>query len=237
MFEPVKNNIRVSKMIANQIEAKILRGELRPGDKLPSENELVEKFQSSRNTVREALRTLEASGLIKIKQGPFGGAFIEEFSPQFISDSLIRALKLGNVSISNLTQFRLAIEPYIAQTVASKGLQREIVSRLEENIGDATRLYKDNQVTGYKNMDFHVILAEATENPVFVIVLNTLRAGLNEITPIAKVRKSIRNSTIYYHKRILEAIKGKKPEEARQKMTQHLIELESVLKKMKNLET
>ena len=88
----------MSEVIAHEIEKRIINHELKPGNMLPSEGILKEQFSVSRNTVREALRILEASGLIRILQGAKGGPFVSQITNEFISDFLIKAVRLGGIS-------------------------------------------------------------------------------------------------------------------------------------------
>jgi len=223
-FQRVKTELRMSDKIVRQIEQKILLHQLKPLTMLPSENKMVEEFGASRNTVREALRMLEASGMIEIKQGSRGGAMVCQLTDGYVSDFLVKAIRVGGVSGDQLCQFRLALEPYMAEMVArKKGIKPELVSLMEENIEEAKRIHKAGRITGYLDMDFHVLLARATENPMFVIVLKTLKLSFDILTPRIKKRAQI--GTNRYHRRILEAIKERDPVTAKEQMYQHLLRI------------
>ena len=90
------------------------------------------------------------------------------------------------------------------------------------NVSKVRRLYQKNKVTAYGNMDFHVLLAMATENPMFIILLKTLRAGFNLIIP---PKNQIQIATIAHHEKILQAIKDGDPEAAAKEMSTHLLEM------------
>ena len=213
-FDKVRQPLRMSEAIARQIEERVHQGLLRPDEMLPSENELMKQFGVGRNTVREALRMLEASGLVRIKQGARGGAIITRMSNEFVSDFLTKAFQLGGVSGEAFHSFRIAIEPSIAEFVAAKDhIDPEILSRMEHELSEARALLESNKPTVLANMDFHVLLAEATENMMFIVLLRTLRAGLTTVAPAAKER--FRSETIDYHERILQAIKIRDPAKAR----------------------
>jgi len=215
--------------IARQIEEQIHRGELRPGDMLHSEAELMKEFRVARNTVREALRMLEASGLVKIRQGSRGGTVITGLSNEFVSDFLMKAFRLGGISGESFHAFRVAIEPSIAETVAARqAINPAILEQMEKKISEARAVYEANEATALVNMDFHVLLAEATENIMFIILLTTLRAGLIMVAPANK--EQFRYETIDYHSKILEAIKDHDPAKARRLMYDHLMEIGQVVK-------
>jgi DNA-binding FadR family transcriptional regulator len=227
-FKKVNAPLRMPEAIVRQIEKKILLGKLKADQMLPPENELMKQFGVGRNTVREALRILETSGLIKVKQGSRGGPVITRLTTEFVSDFLMKAIRLRGVSPDHLSEFRLAIEPSIAETVATKkDVNPELLLQLEDNILEVRKLYEANQVTAYRNMDFHVLLAMATENPMFIIILKTLRVGFNLISP---PQNKIQIETIKYHQRIFNAIRSRDPVEAREQMRQHLVRMAEIIR-------
>jgi GntR family transcriptional repressor for pyruvate dehydrogenase complex len=228
-FTRVRQPLRMSEAIARQIEEQIHRGQLRPDEMLPSENDLMEQFGVGRNTLREALRILEASGLLKIKQGARGGSIITHMSDEFVSDFLVKAFRLGGLSGRAFHDFRIAIEPSIAEMVAGREeVGSVILSRMEDTITEAKDLLASNEPTVCANMDFHVALAEATQNMMFTVILRTLRAGLTTVAPLTKER--FRGETIEYHERILRAVKNREPARARDLMYAHLVEIGEVVK-------
>jgi len=231
-FKIVKNPMRMPDAIVQQIEKKIILREFTPNSILPPETELMKQFGVGRSTVREALRMLEAAGMIKIKQGSRGGAVVTKLTNEFISDFLLKALRLGDVSGDSLSQFRVALEPSIAEILATMDIDSELLLRMGQNIAEVKELHRANKVTGYLNMDFHVLLGLATGNPMFVIILNTLRASLDVITPILKIRQKIQSHTIEHHEKILDAIQKRNPVMAKRLMYTHLVELREVLKKV-----
>ena len=110
IFRPVRQ-LRVFEEIVAQLKQSILNGRFKPGDKLPTERELVEQFQASRVAIREALRTLENSGFIVTRQGANGGAYVTDLtfdSWPMLSFDLFLADK---ISIPGLHRVRLIIEP------------------------------------------------------------------------------------------------------------------------------
>jgi GntR family transcriptional repressor for pyruvate dehydrogenase complex len=218
----------MSEAIARQIEKQIHQGWLKPDEMLPPENDLMKQFRVGRNTVREAMRMLEASGLVRIKRGGQGGAIITHMSNEFVSDFLAKAFRLGGVSGRAFHDFRMAIEPSIAQIVAGREeVDPVLLTRMQESIVDAKGLYESNEPTVCANMDFHVLLAEATGNMMFTVLLRTLRAGLTTVAPTTKER--FRGESIHYHERILRAVKNRDPAAARDLMHAHLVQAGEVV--------
>jgi DNA-binding FadR family transcriptional regulator len=217
--------------IVQQIEDKILLGQLKPDQMLPPENELMMQFGVGRNTIREALRILETSGLVKVKQGSRGGPVITKFTTEFVSDFLTKAIRLRGVSPDHLAEFRLALEPSIAEFLATKeNIDPELLLQMEKNLEDVRALFEARKVTAYGNMDFHVLLALATENPMFIIILKTLRVGFNLISP---PQNRIQLQTLKYHRMIFDAIKDRNPVKAREQMYRHLVEMREVFREAK----
>jgi DNA-binding transcriptional regulator YhcF (GntR family) len=87
IFEPVRQD-RNFEVVVQRVRDKLMRGELKPGDKLPPERELATQLNVSRNVVREALRILENAGLVHTKKGAYGGAFVSPGSPTQMSQVL-----------------------------------------------------------------------------------------------------------------------------------------------------
>ena len=221
----------MSDEIVRQIEDKILINELEPGSILPSEGELMKQFGVSRSTVRESLRMLEASGMIKVRQGQRGGAVVTQVTNDFISDFLFKAFRLGRIPGESIGQFRIVVEPAMAAFLAEEGeIEATLMVELENNIREAQKMLDGQQVTGYRNMEFHVLLAVATGNPMFIILWNTLRSSLALASSTVLVPHENQRTTIEHHKRILKAIKKRDPENARLYMHNHLIEVHKVVK-------
>lgn len=228
LFDPVRDSLRMSEAVARQIEEQIHRGGLRPDEMLPPENDLMKQFGVGRNTVREAMRILEASGLVRIKRGGQGGAIITHMSSEFVSDFLSKAFRLGGVSGRAFHDFRVAIEPSIAQMVAGRGeVDPVLLDRMEESITEARGLLASNEPTVWANMDFHVFLAEATKNMMFTVLMRTLRTGIGTVAPTSKER--FRGESIEYHEQIFRAIRNREPTLAGKLMYAHLLQTGQVV--------
>jgi DNA-binding transcriptional regulator YhcF (GntR family) len=119
VFTPVRQ-ARVSGEIVSQIERAIFAMELSPGDRLQSERELAEQFGVSRITVRDALRVLEARGLIRVKVGATGGAFVEEANTDRVAESISTLIKLKRMTLSELAEARKVVEAATAELAAQR---------------------------------------------------------------------------------------------------------------------
>jgi DNA-binding FadR family transcriptional regulator len=230
MFSRVKPHTRMPEAIARQIEEQIYKGRLKADQMLPAEGELMKQFGVSRNTVREALRMLEASGLVRIKQGPRGGAVITSISDTVASEFLVKTFRVGGVSALDFYDFRMVTEPTMVALLASRHetVDSGMLARMEENVAEAKRLHALGEFTAYVNMDFHVLLAEATGNMIFIVVAKTLRAAFDAVAPPEKEDRRL--ETIEAHEQILNAIKSGDARKARQLMEANLEQMVEVVR-------
>ncbi len=136
----------------------------------------------------------------------------------------LRQFGLGGTSGDQLCQFRLALEPYMAEMVAKKkNIDPELLSLMEKNIVEAREVRGAGGTSGYLDMDFHVLLAKARGNPMFIITLKTLKISFDIIT--TRLSKRAQASTNKYHQKILKAIKERDPVTAKEQMYQHLLKV------------
>jgi len=174
-FRPIKTP-RAFEEIADQIRTELVNRRLRPGDRLPAERALAEQFGVSRNTLREALRSLENSGLLRLQKGATGGAFVRESTGDAIITGLRDMFHLGAIQPEHLTEARVLIES-IAVRSACERATAEDLEALKENIALAERAARE-KINFFDqaaiHLDFHRILARATKNPVMVIVMEAL---------------------------------------------------------------
>ncbi len=150
-------------------------GELRPGDKLPSERDLSASFGVSRSAVREALRSLEIAGVVRLQKGVKGGAFVLRGDPDLITRSIRDMFFLGRISIDSLTEARVLILD-LAVRLAAERISPETVEALERNID---RLAEQSLKTPVperiaNGLDFYRLLAEATGNQVIQAIIVSL---------------------------------------------------------------
>ncbi len=174
-FRPIKTP-RAFEEIADQIRKELSTRRLRPGDRLPAERALAGQFGVSRNTLREALRSLENSGLLRLQKGASGGAFVRESTGDAIVTGLRDMFHLGAIQPEHLTEARVLIES-IAVRAACERATAEDIEALKANVASAERAARE-KINFYDqaaiHLDFHRILARATKNPVMVIVMEAL---------------------------------------------------------------
>ena len=169
-------NLRAFEEIADQIRKELSDRRLRAGDRLPPERALAEQFGVSRNTLREALRSLENAGLLRLQKGATGGAFVRESTGDAIVTGLRDMFHLGAILPEHLTEARVLIES-IAVRAACERATAEDIAALNANIASAERAIR-GKIDFYDqaaiHLEFHRIIARATKNPVMVIVMEAL---------------------------------------------------------------
>jgi len=217
---------RTFEEVCSEIKKLIIKGILRPGNKLPSESELARQFGVGRQTIREGLRLLELSGFITIQKGSAGGPIIIDTVLSKISDLLLDAFQMKKITIDELTTARLDVERALLNHVITNAGDDEIKS-LQDNILQARREVEAGTRPFTTNSEFHNILAKSSRNPIFVIVEATIMTVvidfLSRLTPDFDGSKR----TIREHESILDAIKKRDLEEATALLEKHILEVGS----------
>jgi GntR family transcriptional repressor for pyruvate dehydrogenase complex len=220
LFKPVKS-IRIAEDLTTQIIQNIIKKKLRPGDKLPSERKLAEMCAVSRVTVREALRILENKGLVIIKRGAKGGAFITEVNIETVEDSLIDFFQFGDVSIDHISEARLIIEPTVAEIAAVKRTKKNL-KEIQEILSYCQELIDNGRALVDAQVKFHLALARASGNPVIIAISNSLMNFLAK--KLLEISPSTKSFTMdqEFHLQIFEAINNQEGKLAFQAMKEHV---------------
>lgn len=172
MFRAAKQN-RIFQDVVDQIEEAIIAGKLQPGDTLPSERDLKSLFQTSRGTLREALRVLEQKGLIEIKLGVGGGSVVKGAPMKQVCDSLDLLVRFQQISLQHLAEFREGLEGIVAASAARRATRRDIVEL--EGLIEKARVYVARGVPQCRRFveidrQIHQALARITGNPMYIVV-------------------------------------------------------------------
>ena len=160
-FQPIKQ-VKASDEVSNQLRHAIFEGRYLAGDKLPSERELIETFKVSRTVVREAIKALEARGLVLIKQGATGGAFVKELTFERLSNDCKDLFFLGKMSFDEICQARLSIEPIVAGLAAKHCTPEQAKLLIEANDNESNTLEYPETVMLRSRV--HYLLADMCNN-------------------------------------------------------------------------
>jgi DNA-binding FadR family transcriptional regulator len=228
VFNQVRKG-RISDNIVAQIKSAIFTGTYRAGDKLPSEQELKKLFNVSRVPLREALRSLEEMGLITIRSGVSGGAFVAQMGTKSVSDSLSNMIRLGKISDSDIWDFRLSSEPNMTRLAAERSTDWDI-KQMEEIISMREKAIKARKIPVVSNIDFHQAIARATKNPLHILIMDAIGEILLESFKRLHFSLDDHQSIVKFHRKILECFKKKDIQQVGVLMTIHLKDVRERLK-------
>ncbi len=218
-MEPIKK-VRLSERVIDAIREMIVEENFNPGDKFYSENELTKKLEVSRSSVREAVRILEATGLVTVKHGK--GIFISDSMKQEM-EAFSNWLKNNETALLEHFDVRLIIDPKAA-AAAAKNADADEIEKMEEVCSDFLRKTQQNNTAGLIKCDeeFHRLLAKSTKNKTLYFVMKTMTNSLSEGWISSLHVPGRIEKTVGEHQAILDAIKNGEPEKAEQAMIAHL---------------
>lgn len=212
---------KASDVLANELRERILSGEFAEGTPLPPERELGVQTGMSRTTVREALRILEVQGLIRIKAGRAGGAFVRTPGEESVASSLELLIRGRQIRLASVHETREAIEPSCAR-LAAEHRTTEDLRRLEaanERIADSGSLEDFLQA----NVDWHVAVATASHNEILTGVMLALSRAIYTVTNNEGfVDDEVRSITVRAHRSVTRAIRERDPDAAVRRMSRHV---------------
>ena len=220
---PVVRRTRLPDQIASHLIRRIVDGELEAGTLLPTEASLVREFSVGKSAVREAVRIVSTKGLVEVVQG--SGMRVTPMQHwNLIDPELVSVFGGSLISIAHLMELRLGLEPNIAAHAADRATSEQI-DHLAALVEESIAHLQDTEGIVRRDMEFHNVLAEATDNPFYRIVLGSVAELQIELRRKVVRTKLGRDHGIEYHKRIVEALRERDPERAREQMTHHLMEV------------
>ena len=217
---------RVAQAVVEQFEQMILHGTLRDGEKLPGERELADQLDVSRQTLREALKTLETLGLVVSKQG--GGTYVADIVGSAVSKPLIGLFSRHEDAYIDYMEFRLLLESKAAALAAERAtpFDREIIRAKFEAMEAAHEKDDDPALDAELDADFHHSIAEATHNPMMIFSLRSIfeliRQGVFYNRYVVYLEAGGKDKLLEQHRAICEAIVAGKVADAEQAMSDHL---------------
>lgn len=232
MFQKIGDKTHLYNKVVQQIKKAIIQGDFNSGDKLPTEKEMEQIFMVSRTIIREAVKSLEATGLVEVKHGY--GIFVSDLK------SLNYSLQSRNkkADVIHVMEIRMVLETQIAFWAATRASEEKleemakIISSMEQCIRNSKSGFMEN--LDLHNKLFHMALAEATGNKRLVLVTdNLLKLMVENRAKSRSIPGSIIRS-FEEHKRILSAVRARDPEKASKEMCNHLQNIEEDIRFFKN---
>jgi DNA-binding FadR family transcriptional regulator len=224
--------VRVSVEILQQLKSAILEGRFRPGDRLPPENLLAREFGSSRASVREAIRSLEQSGLVTVRRGFGGGAVVVDGDLRHVTDSLSTLLRLRKISIHDFTEARLVLEPWIARLAAER-ITPEELAQIRRHLEMHAEAIGAGRFHATADLGFHRLVAAAAKNPALVLVFNSIADLIvEEVIARLEMDAPTNRSNLACHERLYEALARHDRETAGTVMREHVLEVQDRLRRL-----
>lgn len=210
-----------SLQLSNHLQDQIATGQFRRGDSLPSERELMSRFDVSRATVREALRMLGALGLIEVKRGRNGGSFVRGPSGDTLRKSLDLFIAGHEIRYRDLVAVREAIEPAAAAQAAARRTAEDL-DRLRSLSELCETTFNDIDKFSQANLDWHMAVIHASQNPLFGAFMTAVSSALFSATRREEFDVSTRKVVVGTHWRIFDAIRIGDSEAAMRRMGRHV---------------
>ncbi len=225
VFKPIKQE-KISAKIVEQIKALINTGDLKPGDALPAERELVKLFSVSRASLREALNSLVGMGFLEMSQRH--RTIVKSLVGGRIMEPLHQLLREDAQTVLELIEVRKAIEAWNAH-YAAKRAGDEDIARLEQSIESMKIKIDQGRSVVEDDADFHLAISEATHNKIQTHLMFSIYDILKE--SLRKYYDNMELLDIYgQHYKVVDAIKKRDAHLARRRMLEHLEYVESIVK-------
>jgi GntR family transcriptional regulator, transcriptional repressor for pyruvate dehydrogenase complex len=226
----------LSEQVADQLQHLIIIGDLENGDKLPPERELTDMFRVSRTVIREATRTLQERGFVKILTG--SGTYVTSVDPSIISQSLERYLRGSHHAYRDLLEVRKNLEVQIAELAAARASDDHII-QLEQALHEMEACHPyiaedENKHEAFVQADvgFHLTLADSTGNALWPVLLAPIADLVAKFSRETSKLPNSSNSAIRYHRELLEAVKAGDSKRGRQVMHEHMRVAEAMIKEL-----
>ncbi len=207
--------------VSRQLRQSIFNGDYLPGQRLPNERMLSETFGVSRIIVREAIWDLKRSGLVEIKRGAHGGAFVQEMRHDAVTNVMRDVLSLTTARPAHIIEVRLLIEPAVAAFTAERATEKDL-EEMRAYLKAIPKKQTDEYVRWH--IGFHRMVAKASRNPLFELHINILLDFAEDIVLSLKQKDRIYHDTTS-HPAILKKLSQRDAEGARSLFYSHLLEI------------
>lgn len=207
--------------VAQRIVEEISHSKLRPGTMLLPERDMLVRYQVARGSLRESLRFLEMNGVITIKPGPGGGPIVAEPDAGDLASTLGLFLEMSGTSFGSIMEVREALEPAVAGLAAERQ-QSQIIDQIGQSVGVMAGSLNNSELFLQENERFHHLVAVASGNPVFVLLLGSLERIIDGSRLGVSFSQRRRTAVLAAHTAIWKAIAVGEGEEASAEMRRHV---------------
>jgi DNA-binding FadR family transcriptional regulator len=221
--------------VAHQIEDAIMAGDYGPGDRLPSERELETILGTSRGTIRQSLRKLEQKGMLQIKTGIHGGAFVQEVTPELIAESIPLLIKHNYVTPDHIAGFRESIEGGVIARMAVQNVDESNITELKKMHASLKEIgaQKDINWSDFdsQEQDMHVYLGKITKNPLYAALSAFIMKSMQHIPQHIGRIEVVSKQVIKDWRGIIESLKAKNEQQAIKLIGDHIHKWSEAYKK------
>lgn len=222
---------KIYEIVAEQLTDMIKNGEVKPGERLASVQQLAEDFNVGRSAIREALSALKAIGLIEMKQGE--GTFVKKIDLDLMSNMIPAARFMQKDDVKELFEIRKIIETGAA-TLAAKNRTQQDIEKMETALREMKQAEGDGTIGEKADIDFHMSIVSASKNGMLVKLVETvsdvMQQSMKEARTLLLYSEQRKMDQLYKeHLDIFDAIKAQDSEQAFQKMMDHIVGVEKGL--------
>jgi len=212
---------KTAMLVAQRIVRDIVRSHMSPGELLPPERVMLEKYATGRGTLREALRLLEFQGVISLKPGPGGGPVLQTPSASHLASTLMLLMQLNRAPYQVIVEVRNALEPVISELAAAQ-ISDASLAELAQTVEQMRSEIDDRDLFLEANKRFHDIIAWSSGNALFGYIIESL-LGIMDGTVIGIDYPQHRRAAILKaHVEIYDALAARDPEASEARMREHI---------------
>ncbi len=218
-FVKIKDPTSLPTKVENLIKEAIISKKYKSGEQIPGEIELSKKLGVSRSVVREAIKSLCSLGFLEIRRGINSGTYVSDLNKLYFKENFVDLIRLDRLSIKNLTQARLFLEPEVVRLTVENATEQDL-ELMNQNLKDYDSSDDINQKV-YLSGTFHKIIAKACGNPLYSFFIDSIMDFSEAFILTTQPKTKVVGNT-HEHKGIFEAIKNRNVKEA-QELTLHHI--------------
>ncbi len=228
LFDAVERESTLAQRVGGELEKVIVQSRFLPGERLPSERDLAERFGVSRTVVREAVRGLAAKGLLEVRAG--SGTIVRAPSAKLVVDSMSRLLSMsgGEPAHRKVVEVRRVLEVEIAG-LAARRRTGEDIERIQQILNTAEEQLDDPETFVETDVAFHATLARATHNELFPILLDSIANVMVQVRLLGLQVSGTPRRALDHHRRIFRSVKAGDVAGARRAMDAHMDEAASTM--------